>query len=161
LVYIKYLTINIQDAKQVIYADNTNILVTDNDKENLQAKPSSVMKQLEAWFFNNDLIVVTTKTATMSFHLCPSKPPYKPNILLQNTEITYTSEVKILGMCITENLNWRAHIRYLCHNLSKTYCMIKPLKITLSTHMLWGIYYAHFQSRLRYGIILWGGSNKC
>jgi hypothetical protein len=45
---------NVQDAKLVIYADDTNILVTDNDKENLQAKLSSVMKQLEAWFLNND-----------------------------------------------------------------------------------------------------------
>jgi hypothetical protein len=29
----------------------TNILVIDNNKENLQAKLFSVMKQLEAWFF--------------------------------------------------------------------------------------------------------------
>jgi hypothetical protein len=96
---------NIQDAKLVIYADNTNILVTDNDKENLQAKLSSVMEQLEARFLNNDLIVNTTKTVAMSFHLCQSKPPYKPNIL-QNAEITCVPEVKFLGMYITENLSW-------------------------------------------------------
>jgi hypothetical protein len=42
----------------------------------------------------------------MSFHLCQSKPPYKPNILLQNIEITYMSEVKFLGMHIMENLSW-------------------------------------------------------
>jgi hypothetical protein len=71
---------NIQEAKLVIYANDTIILVTDNDKENLQAKLSSVMKQLEVWFLNNDLIVDTTKTVAMSFHLCQSKPPYKPNI---------------------------------------------------------------------------------
>jgi hypothetical protein len=82
LVYINDLPMNIQDAKPVIYADDANILVTDNDKENLQAKLSSVMKQLEAWFFNNNLIVNTTKTVAKSFHLCQSKPPYKPNILL-------------------------------------------------------------------------------
>jgi hypothetical protein len=41
----------------------------------------------------------------MLFHLCQSKPPYKSNIL-QNTEITYVSEVKFLGIYITENLSW-------------------------------------------------------
>jgi hypothetical protein len=87
---------NIQDPKLVIYAHDTNILVTDNDKENLQVKLSSVMKQLEAWFLNNNLIVNTTKTVAMSFHLHQSKPPYKPNILLRNTEIIYMSEVKFL-----------------------------------------------------------------
>jgi hypothetical protein len=59
---------NIQYAKLVIYADDTNILVTENDKENLQARQSSVMKQLEPWFLNNDLNVNTTKTVTMPFH---------------------------------------------------------------------------------------------
>jgi hypothetical protein len=59
LVYTNDLPMNIQDEKLVIYADDTNILVTDNGKENLQAKLSSVMKQLEAWFLNN--LIVNTK----------------------------------------------------------------------------------------------------
>jgi hypothetical protein len=63
-------------------------------------------------------------------------------------------------MYITENLSWRAHIHSLCHSLGKTYYMIKPLKNTLSTRMLWNIYYAHFQLRWRYGIILWGGTKS-
>src|SRR5215510_2458359 len=87
-----------------------------------------VTKQLEAWFLNNDLIVNTTKTVAMLFHLCQSKSPYKLNILLQNTEITYMSKVKFLDMYITEKLIWRAHIRSLCHNLSNTYYMIKSLR---------------------------------
>jgi sarcosine oxidase/L-pipecolate oxidase len=93
LVYINDLPLNIHEAKLVLYADDTNILVTGND-EALQAKLSSVMKQLEVWFLNNDHIVNTTKTVTTSFHLCQSKPPYKPSILLQNNEIPYMSEVK-------------------------------------------------------------------
>jgi hypothetical protein len=75
LVYINDLPLNIQEAKLVLYADDKNILVTGNDEKALQAKLSSVMKQLEAWFLNNDLIVNTTKTIAMSFHLCQSKPP--------------------------------------------------------------------------------------
>jgi hypothetical protein len=127
---------NIQVAKLVIYADETNILVTDNDRETLQAKLSSVTKQLEAWFLNNDLNVNTTKTVAMLFYLCQSKPPYKPNILLQNAEITYMYEVKFLGMYITENFSSQAHICSLCHSFSKSYYMVKSLKNTLSTHML-------------------------
>ena len=67
----------------------------------------------------------------MSFHLCHSKPPYKPSIILQNSEITYKSEIKFLGMNITENLNWQAHIHSVCRGLSKTYYTIKALKNTL------------------------------
>ena len=118
------------------------------------------MKQLEGWFFQNDLIINTTKTVAMSFHLCRSKPPFKPSILLRNQEIDYMPEVKFLGMCITENLSWQAHICSLYHSLSKTLFIIKAVKNILSSHVLWNIYFAYFHSRLRYGIILWGGTKE-
>jgi hypothetical protein len=77
------------------------------------------MKQLEIWFFNNDLIINITKTVAMSFYLCHSEPTYKPRILLQNKDIEYKTEVKFLGSYITENLSWRADVYYLCDSLSK------------------------------------------
>jgi len=136
-----------------------NMLVTDKNGEDLQARLSSVMKQLEAWFLKNDLIVNTTTMVAMSYHLCQLKPLYKPHILLLNTEIAYMPEVKFLGIYIMENLSWQAHVCSLCHSLSTTYYIIKSLKNILSYCMFWNIYFAYFQSRLRYGIILWGGTN--
>ena len=82
LVYINDQPLNIQEVKLVLYVDDMNILVDDKDKEALQARLPSVMKQLEVWFLKNDLIVNTTKMVAMSFHLCQSKPPYKLHILL-------------------------------------------------------------------------------
>ena len=77
LVYINDLSLNIQAAKLVLYADDTNMLVIGTEVEDLQARLSSVMKQLEVWFPKNNLIVKTTKRVAMSFHLCQPKPPYK------------------------------------------------------------------------------------
>jgi hypothetical protein len=105
-----------------------NILVVDKNEEDVQARLSTVMKQLQVWFLNNDLIVNTTTIVAMSFHLCQLKPLYKAHILLLNTEIAYMSDVKFLGMYITENIIWQAHICSLCHSLSKTYYIIKSLK---------------------------------
>jgi len=110
LIYINDLPLYIQEAKPILYADDTNILITDNSYESLQTKLLLIMKKLEAWFFNNDLIINITKTEAMSFHLSQSTPTHKPHILLYNNDIKYTSEVKFLGMCINENLNWRVHI---------------------------------------------------
>ena len=67
---------------------------------------------MEIWFLKNDLIINITKTVVMSFHLCHSKLTYKVRILLQNKGIEYKSEVKFLGLCITENLSWWAHIYF-------------------------------------------------
>jgi len=69
-------------------------------------------------------------------------------------------EIKFLGMRFTENLHWHAHICSLCHILSKAFFIIKSIKNTLSSHVLWNIYFSYFHSRLRYGIILWRGGTK-
>jgi hypothetical protein len=86
------------------------------------------MKQLEIWFSNNDLIINITQTVAMLFHLCNSKPTYKPRILLQNKNIEYKTEIKFLGLCITENLSWWAHICYLCDSLSIFFKLLNLLK---------------------------------
>ena len=121
LVYINDLPLNIQGEKLILYADDTNVLVVNWKEEALQSKLSIVMKQLENWFLKIDLLINTTKTAAMSFCLCRSKPPFKPRILLQNTEVEYMPQIKFLGMCVTENLSWHAHIYSLCNSFSKTF----------------------------------------
>jgi hypothetical protein len=97
------------------------------------------------WLCENDLVVNTTKTVAISFHSSQSKISPKPNIFLQNSKIAYKSEMKFLGIYIMENLNWHVHVKFLCNSLSKIYYMIRALKQTVSTYMLWNKYFAHFQ----------------
>jgi retron-type reverse transcriptase len=75
LIYINGVPLNIQGAKLILYADDTNVLVSDKNEKALQTKLSLVMKQLEIWFLKNDLIINTTITVAMSFHLCHSSLP--------------------------------------------------------------------------------------
>ena len=58
------------------------------------------------------------------------------------------------------NLKWQSHVKFLSSNLSKTYYMIKALKQTVSTPIFCNIYFAHFQSKKRYCIVLWGRSRE-
>ena len=69
--------------------------------------------------------------------------------------------MKFLGIMIMENLKWQSHINSLRNILSKVYYMIRALKHTVNPYILWNIYYAQFQSKIRYGIILWGRSTEC
>jgi len=80
LIYINNLSLNLQGAKLILYADDTNVLAVDRNKEVLQMKLSLVTKQLEICFLKNELIINTTKTVAMSFYLCCSKLPCKPHI---------------------------------------------------------------------------------
>jgi len=47
----------LKNAKLVLYADDTNILVVDKDITVLELKTSLVMTLLEAWHFDNELVL--------------------------------------------------------------------------------------------------------
>ena len=49
-IYFNDLLLNIQGAKLILYADDTNDLITDMSPDTLQTKLSLVVKQLEIWF---------------------------------------------------------------------------------------------------------------
>jgi hypothetical protein len=139
----------------VLYAD-INILVVDKDENMLTCKIAYLMSNLEAWFNNNKLILSIRKLCALSFHPRQQEVVCKPSIFYNGAEISYKSRVKFLGINITESLNWHTHINSLCSTLSKVYFIIKTLKDAMSYHMITSIYYAYFQSRLKYGIIFWG-----
>ena len=80
--------------------------------------------------------------------------------MFNRNEIAYSSELKFLGLFITENLPWCVPIHSFCAGLSKVYYVIKYLRDIIYTHMLWSIYYAYFRSRLMYDITFWGSDYK-
>jgi hypothetical protein len=42
----------------------------------------------------------------MSFHSKQMRVPLRPQTIFKNIEITYQSELRFLGIYITENLKW-------------------------------------------------------
>ena len=57
--YINDLPLNITGIKRMLFADDTNILVTDENINNLQYKLNNIMTDLQTWFTPNNLIVNT------------------------------------------------------------------------------------------------------
>jgi len=96
----------------------------------------------------------------MSFHPYQKHQPTKPLIRLKNNIIGYKTEQKFLGINVTETLTWQIHIQSVHTSLCKSYYMIKSLMNVASTRMIWNAYFAYVESRLRYGIIFWGGEKK-
>ena len=137
----------------------TNILLIEKNLTSLQEKIVNVMKQLENWFLSNNLIINTGKTKAILFQGNGSSSIYRPSLYINNKEITYTSNLKFLGIHITDNLSWSTHIKYLCQKLNKVLYLINSLRDSVSKPILRNIYFTKFESVLRNGIILWGGVN--
>ena len=118
------LLLNIQDAKLVLFADDINILITNKNIDAVKARLNRLTKQFETWFSNNSLIVNPDKTKAIQFHVHKTCNLVMPKIVFKNAEISYTSEVKFLGINISNNLKWNTHIQILCSNLNKVSYMI-------------------------------------
>jgi len=74
--------------------------------------------------------------------------------------VEYTTEIKFLGIQITDTLKWHSHIQSLAGKLCKVAFMIKSLKEILSPNLIRNIYFSKFHSLLRFGILFWGGSGS-
>jgi len=57
LLYINDLHLNIHGANLVMFADDTNVLITDSDVCALQTEIDRVIAEIEIWFHRNDLII--------------------------------------------------------------------------------------------------------
>jgi hypothetical protein len=155
--YINDLPLNITGSKIVLFADDTNILVTGGNVNNLQYKINNVMSELQTWSRLNNLVVNAEKTLALSFHAMQNKHPPLPHIIFEARDISYSTESTFLGVYINENMKWNSHIKYLSSKLNITYYIINSLKTVTSTFILRTVYFAYFHVHLRYGLILWGG----
>jgi hypothetical protein len=160
LLFVNDLPRVIQGAEVVLFADDTNILITAKNILSLNEKIQNVKNQIEKWFHENRLIINTEKSKVLFFRGSRSIQSTRPLFCLNNKEVVCSVDVKFLGICITEDLSWVTHIQYVSQKLSKNIYLIKSLRDSVSQTVLRNVYFAKFESVLKYGIIFWGGMQK-
>jgi hypothetical protein len=149
--------LNIQYAKLVLFADDSNILIINKNIDAIQEKLNRAIKQFETWFKNNSRIINTDITKAMLFHFNKTCNLVKPNIAFKYVEISYTSAVQFLGINISNKLKWSTHLQFLCSQLNKVSYIVTSLRGDLSLFMLRNTHFIKFNSLIRYVVILWVG----
>jgi hypothetical protein len=140
LIYINDLPLNVKEGELVLFADFINLLIIEQNENVLQHKVNEVIKKLEYWFKENNLMINVGKTVAMSFHTRQNRFPARPKITFRNMDIAYKLELKFLGIQITENLRWNAHVHTLRLKLSRVSHLIKSLKEIMGPSTIRSIY---------------------
>jgi hypothetical protein len=146
LLYISDLPLNIKEVRTVLFADDTDILVTAKNGQNLQQKINQVMDELQVWFSANSLIINIEKTTAMLFHSRQERDLMELQIKFGKIMIAYKSETKFLGMHVGKHVDWNAHVKSLSSKLNKACYMIKSLKDATSPLVIRSIYFAYFHT---------------
>ena len=142
----------------VIFADDTSILFSHSNINDLSRNILTTIEILNRWFRANKLSLNFNKTHCIQFK---TKATISDTFTINynNNFINNTLSTKFLGVVVDSALIWKNHIELLVKKLSKACYVIRNMKQYLSITALKAIYYSFFHSLLSYGIIFWGNSS--
>jgi len=144
-------------ALPILFADDTSILITSPNNNQLQSDLNTVFVQLNKWFKSNLLFLNFDKTHFIQFNIA-NKCTSVTEIKYEREQISIANETKFLGLHINNNLSWKTHIESIQNKLSSACYVTRLVKPYVTANTLKMIYYSYFHSVMTYGLMFWGNS---
>ena len=129
-----------------LYADDTTTYAADVSPTVLEFTINQDLKILSSWFNNNSLNVNNSKTQAFSVGACK----YEYELNMNDTNIEITNNIRILGVTLDSNLNFKNHIT---EQLKKAYAkasVLRRIRRFLPTDKLIILYKAFILPHLEY-----------
>ena len=118
LLYINDMpTVTAKNAKLLLYADDTSLIITNPSPIEFANKLNIVFANVKKWFRKNSLFLNFNKTTYLQFRTKNSQK-LDLNITLQNNQITNSTNTKFLSRSIEDTLSWKCHISHILSKLS-------------------------------------------
>jgi hypothetical protein len=146
-------------GKLTLFADDTSQLIS-SAVENASVIANMAVTQILKWSENNQLVINESKTVILKFKANHRPSHSSPLIKMSTKSLPVKSETKFLGIIIDDTLKWASHINYTCRKVASGCYLIKKLMEVSTLMAARLVYFACIESRLRYGIILWGDATN-
>lgn len=137
----------------LMYADDTVLLLGKKQQEELEIATYTAVNMAVQYCNGNDLVVNEKKTKQLVLGR-------NKNIAGRLPELEDTFNSTYLGVTIDDTLSWNEHIDSLCKKLSIGLYVIRRMKNISDLTTAKTAYYALYESHLRYGIVVWGGTSQ-
>ena len=148
-------------GKFVLFADDTNIFVAAETKEQAHKIANEILNSVCQYMRHNLLHINIKKSCYMYFSPIKRKTVDNTendlNLEIDGIPIKQVTETKFLGVIIDDKLSWTPHIDKLTKKLNSICGRIYRIKNSLPSQLYKQIYHTLFESHLGYGITVWGG----
>jgi hypothetical protein len=159
LLYVNDLPNNIKHISvQILYADDTSILFSHSNLNDLTNTINNTLKILNNWFTANYLSLNISKTHFIYF-TSKVNTTVELNIHYDKYIMPTNYYTKFLGVTIDCMLIWSNNIESLANKLNSVCYLIRNLKPYVSIPNIIMIYHSLFNSIRSFGIIFWGNSH--
>ena len=155
LIYINDIINITNDCLLKLFADDTNLVVSDKTIEKLEIKANKCLVLADKWFRANKLSLNITKTSYTIFFPTNTSSTVRVNTNLNlkigNTCITRVESFKYLGIIVDESLSWSQHINSVYNKLIKYTSYFYKIRTIVPSYCLKKLYYAFIMPILSYG----------
>ena len=168
LIYINDIVNCSIDGEFILYADDTNIFVAGNTKEEVFQKGNLIIQRVYNYMQGNLLHINLSKCLFMYFKpdlhsrsTCLRTQPFNHtlHLKLNGVKIKQVSSTKFLGVTIDENLTWNQHMDALSRKLASGHGALYRIKDYVPKPVHKQLYHALFESHMVYGISVWGSQS--
>jgi hypothetical protein len=159
LLYINDIIKTTPKSKVFTYADDTTLIITADNTNDLQKLAESELANLVKYFYTNNLIPNPTKTEYTIFY--PQK--LKSINLKVNKEddkyLKHTKTAKLLGLLIQKNMKYNETITQIIKKLQPIMHSFKYAKKFLPTQIMRNLYYSLIHPHFMLNMTIWGTEN--
>lgn len=158
LVFINDLTHVVKHCKIRLFADDTCLFITVDNKETAANQINEDLLAIENWANKWLVSFSAPKTESMIF-TSKTKPLPHPPLYLNNLQISNVKEHKHVGLWFEQNLWWHYHINDICNKANKRLNVLNCFKYKLSRNVLENMYMVFIRPIMEYADIVWAGAH--
>ena len=137
------------------YADDTTVYAVENDTASLLNTLEKDMEILTIWFENNYFKLNADKC-----HLLISNHDEDASIIIDNKIIEGNTSVKLLGVKIDNELNFKEHVTNICNKVSQKLHALARISSYMKSEKLRLILKAFIESQFQYCPLIWMFHNR-
>ena len=152
ILYINHSTSVSKILRLIMFADDTNLFLSDKNVADIESRLNSELFSLTDWFQSNSLPLNVKKT---SFIVFGNRKSVDINILINNQSITQLKNTKFLGVVISSDLSWNQRISFVLNKISKTTGIVSKVRHLLPCNLTRHLYLALVQPYISYCNIVW------
>ena len=138
------------------FADDTNMLLSDNSLKRLNKRINQDLKLTVEWIRANKLSLNVDKTEIIIFKPKNKNITKHLNFRISGQKIKPTTQVKYLGIILQDDLSWDKYLSNLVKKLSRAIGLLAKIRHYVPKYLLRTIYYSLFNSHLIYACEIWG-----
>ena len=160
IIFINDMHNSIEHSKMHHYADDTNLLLTDNSLKKINKYVNHDLSLLCHWLRANKLSLNTSKTEIIIFRPKNKQINKKLNFRISAQKIDICNKVQYLRVVLEENLEWNTYLNTLKLKLNRAIGLLCKIRHYVPKFLLKTLYYTIFHSHLIYACQIWGQSSN-